>query len=530
VSLLVENLDLLMFVVLCGGILAGYPVVFTLAGIGVLFAFLGFALGHFDLNTLRALAPRIFQIMTNEVLLAIPLFVLMGVILERSRIAEDLLEEMGRLFGALRGGLAVSVTLVGMLLAASTGIVGATVVTMAMIALPTMLKNGYDKRLASGIVVSAGTLGQIIPPSTMLIILAEVMSSGYQQAQFAQGKFTVETISVGDIFAAALLPGVMLVGVYILFLLLLAWMRPRTAPAMARDTALPAGALATRLLRVLVPPVLLIVAVLGSILGGIATPTEAASVGAIGALLLAAPRLQLPGDGPHSGARPLYAAAIAVVGMLVLAGQFDLRIARHEVAMVDRIAMVAAAGFTLLLAWAVGAALWRAHRAGILKPVATSTMTVTCMIFAMIIGASLFSLVFRGLGGDVRVEEFLTGMPGGQTAALLFVMAVIFVMGFFLDFVEISVIVLPIVVPVLLIMGMDPIWLSVLIAVNLQTSFMTPPFGFSLFYLRGAAPPEISTLDIYRGVIPYIGLQIVGMGLIWAFPIVATWLPNLLFR
>jgi len=521
VSLLLDSLDLVMFAALCAAILAGYPVVFTLAGIGVIFALIGAATGHFELGLLRALSQRVFSIMTNEVLLAIPLFVMMGVILERSRIAEDLLEEMARLFGALRGGLAVSVTLVGMLLAASTGIVGATVVTMALIALPTMLRNGYDRRLAAGAVTSAGTLGQIIPPSTMLIILAEVMSSGYQQAQFAQGRFSVETISVGQVFAAALLPGLMIVGLYVGWILLVAALRPRVAPAMApAGTRVDAG----RIVRVLVPPVALIVAVLGSILGGIATPTEAASVGAVGALLLAAPRLA-----PDASPWPVRAALAAVIGLLVLVRSFDLRIARQEIAPVDQIAIWAAAGLTAVLAWGIAVAFLRAARAGVLKPVVTSTMTVTAMIFAMLIGASLFSLVFRGLGGDVRVEAFLTTMPGGEIGALAFVMALIFVMGFFLDFVEISVIVLPIVVPVLLIMGMDPIWLAVMIAINLQTSFMTPPFGFSLFYLRGAAPKEVRTIDIYRGVIPFVILNLIGIALVYAVPAVGTWLPGVLF-
>ncbi|MEQ8968703.1 MAG: TRAP transporter large permease subunit [Azospirillaceae bacterium] len=520
-SLIVDSLDLILFVALCAAILAGYPVVFTLAGLGVLFALLGTATGHFDLGLLRALSQRVYSIMTNEVLLAIPLFVMMGVILERSRIAEELLEEMARLFGAVRGGLAVSVTLVGMLLAASTGIVGATVVTMALIALPTMLRNGYDRRLAAGAVTSAGTLGQIIPPSTMLIILAEVMSSGYQQAQFAQGKFSVETISVGQVFAAALVPGLMMVGLYVAWILILSALRPRMAPPMAES----AGRVDPwRVLSVLVPPVVLIVAVLGSILGGVATPTEAASVGAIGALMLAAPRLA-----PDASRWPIRAAVAAVIGLLALSRLFDLRIARQEITPVDQAAIWVAIALTVVLAWGIAVAFLRAGRAGVLKPVVTSTMTVTAMIFAMLIGASLFSLVFRGLGGDVRVEEFLTGMPGGQLGALAFVMALVFVMGFFLDFVEISVIVLPIVVPVLLIMGMDPIWLAVMIAINLQTSFMTPPFGFSLFYLRGAAPKEVRTIDIYRGIIPFVILNLIGIALVYAVPTIGTWLPGLLF-
>ncbi|WP_185961533.1 TRAP transporter large permease subunit [Telmatospirillum sp. J64-1] len=520
---LTGNLDLLMFATLCAGIMFGFPVVFTLSGIGILFGILGFSLGVFNMNLLAALAQRIFSIMTNEILLAIPLFVLMGVILERSRIAEDLLEEMGKLFGSLRGGLAVSVILVGMLLAASTGIVGATVVTMALIAMPTMLRNGYSRPLSSGIIASAGTLGQIIPPSTMLIILAEVMSSGYQQAQFTMGRFTVETISVGDIFAAALIPGLCLVVIYILFVLALAFLRPKSAPAIPHGEELPLATVLRHLGKVLVPPVVLIVAVLGSILGGIATPTEAAAVGAVGALLLAGPRFA-----PTRSNLPFLLSGISVVAMLVMTSQLDLRIGRVNATTAERIGIWIAFGLTLLTFWGILVALWRAARVGVLRPVLVSTTSVTSMIFAMMIGASVFSLVFRGLGGDLRVEHFLTNMPGGEIGALLFVMAVIFVMGFFLDFVEISVIVLPIVVPILLVMGMDPIWLAVLIAMNLQTSFLTPPFGFSLFYLRGAAPPEVKTIEIYRGVIPFVILQILGIGVIFMWPGLATWLPALL--
>jgi tripartite ATP-independent transporter DctM subunit len=520
-SAIAGSLDLLMILALCGGILIGFPVIFTLAGLAVLFALAGWALDTMEITALRFLSQRIVDILTNDILLAIPLFVLMGVVLERSRIAEELLEEMGRLFGRLRGGLAMSVTLVGMLLAASTGIVGATVVTMALIALPTMLRNGYDRRLAAGAVTSAGTLGQIIPPSTMLIILADVMSSGYQQAQYEMGRFSVETISVGQVFAGALVPGLMLVALYIAWMLLLAFLRPTVAPPLAevgeRVDWLRVG-------KVLVPPVILIVAVLGSILGGVATPTEAASVGAGGALMLAALRLV-----PGASAWPIAAGAASVVGLLILAASFDLRIARLEVASADRIAMWVAAGLCLVLAYALIVALRRAVRADILKPVVTSTMVVTAMIFAMLIGASLFSLVFHELGGADRVEAFLERMPGGQLGAFIFVMALIFVMGFFLDFVEISVIVLPIVVPVLLVMGMDPVWLAVMIAINLQTSFMTPPFGFSLFYLRGAAPKEIRTIDIYRGIIPFVALNLVGIALIYFVPQVGTWLPTTLF-
>ena len=524
IGLLVDNLDLVMFAMLCAGILLGFPVVFTLSGIGIAFAFLGAATGHFQINLLGALSNRIFGIMTNEILVAIPMFVLMGVILERSRIAEDLLEEMGRLFGRIRGGLAVSVTAVGGLLAASTGIVGATVVTMALIALPTMLRNGYARPLAAGAVCSAGTLGQIIPPSTMLIILSEVMSTAYQQAQYQQGLFSVETISVGQVFAAALLPGVMLVGLYMVWLLTLAWLRPDLAPAMTTGDLGPSVSLG-RLASVLVPPLVLIVAVLGSILGGIATPTEAASVGAVGALILAGQRLD-----PDGGRAAAWLAGAAIVGMLLLTRWFDLRLGRGAVADIgDRAALWAAVALAAVAGFVVLRSLAFAWRGGILAGVVRQTMVVTAMIFAMLIGASIFALVFRGLGGDVRVEDFLGQMPGGTLGALIFVMALVFVMGFFLDFVEISVIVLPIVVPVLLLMGLDPVWLAVMIAINLQTSFMTPPFGFSLFYLRGAAPASVTTLDVYRGVLPFVVINLIGIALIYLVPAIGTWLPRQLF-
>lgn len=512
-------LDLLMFAALVGFILIGFPVSFTIAGVAVGFALLGFVTGQMDLSLLGALGQRLMGVLTNDVLIAIPLFVMMGVILEKSRIAEELLETMGRLFGQLRGGLGVSVVLVGALLAASTGIVGATVVAMGLIALPAMLRTGYDPRLASGIVCTAGTLGQIIPPSTMLIILTDVMSNAYQQAQFKQGKFSIETISVGQLFAAALVPGLTLVAIYIVYVLLVAWLRPKAAPAV-RETAtrLNAGQIAGAI----VPPILLIVAVLGAILGGVATPTEAAAVGAVGAVLMVGHRL---------GASPrLLLLGAACLGMLaVAAGLAPVRLQRTDIALGTWLlgglyAVLAAAGFFTLLA-----SVRIAHARRILVPALTSTMTVTAMIFATILTASMFSLVFIGLGGEDRVAGFLKQMPGGPTGALVFCMALVFVLGFFLDFVEIAVILLPLIAPPLLLMGHDPVWLSILFAINLQTSFLTPPFGFSLFYLRGAAPPEITTGHIYAGVAPFIGLQVVGMAVIWLFPAIATWLPKLVF-
>jgi tripartite ATP-independent transporter DctM subunit len=514
-------LDLIMIAVLIGSILLGFPVSFTIAGVATLFAILGAITGVMDISLLGALGQRFFGVMTNNVLIAIPLFVFMGVVLEKSHIAEELLETMGQLFGRLRGGLGVSVVLVGALLAASTGIVGATVIAMGLIALPTMLRNGYNPKLASGIVCTSGTLGQIIPPSTLLIILSDVMSNSYQQAQFAQGKFTVETISVGQIFAAALLPGLLLVLIYIVYLLTRAWLVPADAPAVASadKSDIPA---AIQILRAIIPPVMLIIAVLGAILGGVATPTEAASVGAVGAFILAGHRLGLPMHFTIIG-------VMSLAALVVAAGVAPVKLQRSDADIFDYLqggmyGMLAISGLMVLARSIV-----RLHRQNILKPSLTSTMTVTAMIFATILAASFFSLVFVGLGGEERIASIIEAMPGGPTGALIFCMLILFVLGFFLDFVEITVIVLPLIVPALIIMGHDPIWLSILIAINLQTSFLTPPFGFSLFYLRGVAPAEISTASIYLGVAPFILLQILGISAIWWFPEVAKVLPELLF-
>ncbi|MFN3614246.1 MAG: TRAP transporter large permease subunit [Rubrimonas sp.] len=512
-------LDLMMFGGLIVFILLGYPVAFTIAGVAALFALLGAALGQFNISLLGALGQRVFGVITNDVLTAIPLFVLMGVVLERSRIAEELLETMGRLFGRMRGGLGVSVVVVGALLAASTGIVGATVVAMGMIALPTMLRNGYDARMACGAVCAAGTLGQIIPPSTLLIILADVMSSAFQQSQYARGLFTIQTLSVGQVFAAALAPGFLLVLVYIVYVLARAWLDPKSAPAMREAAETPGWA---EICGAILPPVLLIVAVLGAVLGGIASPTEAAAVGAIGAILMAGRRMGAPGW-------LIVAGALALLAVGVAAGIAPVRLQRSDVGPADW----ARAGLYLVLILvglaALAAALWSTLRTDVMGQALTATLTLTAMIFATIITASVFSLVFVGLGGEARVAEILKSMPGGATGALMFSMLLIFALGFFLDFVEITVILLPLVVPALLTMGHDPVWLAMLIALTLQTSFLTPPFGFSLFYLRGAAPPEITTGQIYAGVAPFIALQLLAVGILWLAPPVATWLPAALF-
>ncbi|MDH3559431.1 MAG: TRAP transporter large permease subunit [Gammaproteobacteria bacterium] len=456
-------ISLLLFVVVCLLLMTGFPVAFTLAGSALGFAFIGQLTGSFDSAFLAALPNRLYGIMTNLTLIAVPLFVFMGVMLERSRVAENLLDTMAALFGRLRGGLGLSVILVGMLLAASTGIVGATVVTMGLLSLPTMLRRGYDPRIAAGTICAAGTLGQIIPPSIVLVLLGDVLSSAYQQAQLDMGVFSPDTVSVGDLFSGALLPGLILVSLYLAYLAITAALRPATMPAItdAEQESLSDGALLQQVLRVLLPPLLLIVAVLGSILAGIATPTEAASVGAMGAVLLA-----------------------------VAQGQFNL---------------------------------------GMLREVMRSTTRVTCMVFMILIGASVFSLVFRGFGGDVIVAELLHNLPGGALGAMLAVMLLMFLLGFVLDFIEITFVVVPVVGPVLLSMGLDPVWLGIMIALNLQTSFLTPPFGFALFYLRGVAPAQVTTTQIYQGVMPFIGLQLFMLIILALWPQLATWLPGIIY-
>ena len=455
-----EWMPLILFVLVCLVLMLGFPVAFSLAGTSLIVAGFGYLAGSFDGAFLSALPNRMFGILSNQILIAVPLFVFMGIMLEKSRIAERLLHNMALLFGPLRGGLGISVIFVGMLMAASTGIIGATVVTMGLISLPAMLKNGYSPSLAAGNVCATGTLGQIIPPSTALIILGDVLSSAYQQAQLSMGIFSPDTISVADLFVGALIPGLLLVVFYMLYMGITAWLKPQAAPAIIDRPELDSK-FTVQLLAGLLPPLALILAVLGSILTGIATPTEAAAVGAAGATILA-----------------------------LLYGQFSL---------------------------------------SRLKEVMDGTLKVTSMIFMIFIGAAIFSLVFRGFGGDEQVQALFEAMPGGKLGAMLIVMLVIFLLGFILDFIEITFIVVPIVAPILLAMGIDPVWLGIMIAINLQTSFLTPPFGFALFYLRGVAPRELPTSAIYRGVIPFIAIQI-GMLILLSFvPELATWLPDKLY-
>ena len=444
---------LALFAAVCVVLMLGFPVALTLAGVSLVFAALGTLAGAFDPSYLVALPARLFGTMTNETLVAVPLFILMGNILERARIAEDLLNNLAQIFGERPGGLGISVVLVGALLAASTGIVGATVVTMGLLSLPTMLRAGYNPSLAAGTICATGTLGQIIPPSIALVLLGDIISSAYQRAQLEMGVLNTATVSVGDLFIGALVPGVILVTCYVLWIAVTGWIAPQNVPPIKTSKVS-----VMQVAKVLLPPLGLITLVLGSILVGAATPTEASGVGAIGALVLA--------------------------------------ILRNEMS-------------------------WQR-----LREIGQSTLQVTSMIFLILIGASVFSLVFRGFGGEEMVQEFFHTMDGGPGAAFLLVMVTIFLLGFILDFIEITFVVVPIVGPILLAMGFDPVWLGIMIAVNLQTSFLTPPFGFALFYLRGVASDEVSTGALYRGVIPFVFLQLGLLVILWFFPELISWLPN----
>lgn len=455
-----EILAGLMFVGVIGVLMLGFPVAFSLAGTALIFGLVGWWLGVYDPSNYGSLAGRYIGLMTNEVLVAVPLFVFMGVMLERSGIAEQLLLTMGKLFGNLRGGLALSVIVVGALLAASTGVVGATVVTMGLISLPAMLRAGYDPKLATGVICASGTLGQIIPPSTVLIFMGDMLSGINAQVQMEKGNFAPEPVSVGALFAGAIIPGLLLVALYAAYVIVKAIIDPKSAPATPVPEAEKAH-LWREVIVALVPPLLLILAVLGSILAGIATPTEAASVGSVGAVLLA-----------------------------IIRGRISFSILRQAV---------------------------------------ISTATITSMVFIILFGAAVFSIVFRMMGGDNLVHEFLSSMPGGAIGAMIIVMLVMFLLGFILDTFEIIFIVIPITAPVLLALDVDPIWLGVMVGVNLQTSFLTPPFGFALFYLRGVAPSRVTTGMIYKGVVPFVILQVIGLISLFFFPQFITWLPDLLY-
>jgi len=457
-----EYMALYLFIAVCLVLLIGFPVAFSLAGTALAFAGIGMMLGHFDASFLHAIPNRLFGIVSNSILMAVPLFIFMGVMLEKSKVAENLLDAMALVMGKTKAGMGIAVTLVGMLLAASTGIVGATVVTMGLLALPTMLKRGYSAQYSSGIIAATGSLGQIIPPSIALVLLGDVLSSSYQQAQLNMGIFSPDTISIADLFAGAVIPGLILVLLYIIYSFVLAIFKPEQVPCLLdEDIEYIKSRKSVGVFAALVPPLLLIFCVLGSILFGVATPTEAAGVGAFGASILAVWQKQ----------------------------------------------------FTLVN----------------LQDVMRQTLKITAMVFMILIGASLFSLVFRGFGGEELIAGFFEQLPGGTVSAVLIVMLVMFLLGFILDFIEITFVVVPIVAPILLMMGVDPIWLGIMIAVNLQTSFLTPPFGFALFYLRGVAPKSVLTSDIYKGVIPFIIMQLFLLILMSVYPKVVTWLPDMLY-
>ena len=450
-------LSMLLFIFVIFILMLGYPVAFTLSGVSIIFAIICSFTNNFDLTLLFALPSRIFGIITNETLVAIPMFIFMGIMLEKSKIAESLLEAMSSLFSNVKGGLGISVIIVGALLAASTGIVGATVVTMGLLSLPTMLKQKYDVKIATGTILASGTLGQIIPPSIILILLGDVMSSSYQEAQNMLGIFSQESISVGDLFAGAIFPGLILVGLYIIYIIYIAHFRSDLIPEYKSKKNFTAK----EIILSLYSPLFLILIVLGVIILGIATPTEASSFGAIGSTLLA-----------------------------FINKKLNLEILRDVVIQASKI---------------------------------------TSMIFILLIGATIFSLVFRGLEGDIFINNALSNLPGDIYFKLSIVMFAIFLLGFILDFIEITYVVIPVVAPILLSMGIDPVWLGILIAINLQTSFLTPPFGFAIFYLKSVIPKDIQTVDIYKGVIPFIVIQIITIILIIIVPEITTWLPNKIF-
>lgn len=513
-----------LFLLIILFLMSGYIVAFTLGGLAILVGFAGIAIGAFDGALFAALPNRFWGVITNPVLVAVPLFVFMGVVLERSGIAESLLTTMGQLFGTLRGGLALSVVLVGALLAAATGVVGATVVTMGLLSLPAMMRAGYDPKLATGTICAAGTLGQIIPPSTVLIFLADILQGANSAAQLSLGNFSPDTVSVGDLFAGAILPSLVLVVMFILYIIWKAIKHPETCPPVTMTAAERQG-LGLRIVGALIPPLLLIISVLGSIVSGVATPTESASVGAVGALFLAAVKLFADGylgaeGDPRRDIRLFWLWSVIMIGLGATAYGFGAAGLLNT--------MLVLLGITLLTILAK-ADLRRAMVETVFRS-SVSTMSITSMVFIILLGATAFALVFTQLGGSAMVQGFLEGMPGGTFGALAVVFLIIFVLGFFLDTFEIIFIVIPITAPVLLIMGVDAIWLGVMIGLLLQTSFLTPPFGFSLFYLRGVAPRTITTPMIYRGVVPFIIIQLFALGVLWAFPELATWLPNELFR
>ncbi|HRP77605.1 MAG TPA: TRAP transporter large permease subunit [Aquamicrobium sp.] len=503
-----------MFVALFLGIVSGIPVILAIAGAPMLVAFVAAQMGWFDLHLLNLFPARVWGVMSNTLLMAVPLFVLMGVFLERSGLAERMLRVLARLMGDSPKGMALSVLAFSTVIAASTGIIGATIVMLVLISLKPMMDAGIDKRQASGLIVASGTLGQIVPPSIVLVLLGDQIGNSYLEAQQRAGNFSPQAVSVADLFAGALVPGLVLVGLYAAWLLL-RLRAPAAPPREARSPRVAPG----EVLFTFLPPILLILAVLGSILAGVATATEAAGLGAVGAMLMAA----------FAATRGLAERVVIGLAGVSAFGLVALRVFGLGRAAIDTPAgMAALASATLILAGSLVAArrLWRGR---LLQLATVETIKISGMVFGIVIAASMLSLVFRGFAGDRIVAELMELLPGGELGKVLLVMGIVFLLGFMLDAVEIIYIVVPLLGPVVLMGDISPVWFGVLLAMNLQTSFLTPPFGFALFYFRSVAPPSISSLDIYRGAVPYVALQLVALALIIMFPALTTWLPARIF-
>ena len=510
---------LAMTVALFAGILSGIPVMLVLAGVPTLIAIAAHFTGHFDLTYFQAVPQRVFGVMENTLLIAVPLFVLVGVLLDRSKQAERMLTNINRLFGGTRSGLALSVIVVSALIAASTGIIGATIVMLGSLSLPTLLAAKVDKRTASGLICACGTLGQIIPPSIVLILLGDQVSNAYLVAQQAAGNFAPDPVTVGDLFAGAMLPGLTLVALYAIYVL---W-KLRGGAGVPVVAATAPGRPPSEVVSGILPTLALIVSVLGSILMGLATPTEAAGVGVGGAILIASAQLS-----PRLKRHALLTAGLAVA-LLAAAASGLVRVDFTSGALTMSPHTLVAGGLVALTLAGLARAAFALVPARILGPAIVETLMVSGMIFGIVIAASVLSLVFRGFGGDEMVSAFMHQVPGGAWGMLWVTMLVVFLLGFILEFVEIIFIVIPIVGPVILTGEIDPVWFAILFAMNLQTSFLTPPFGFALFYFRSVAPPDVTTGDIYRSIVPFVLIQLVAIGLLALFPPLATWLPDVLF-
>jgi len=510
---------ILLCLFLFGGILSGAPVGFVLLGVPTLIAFLGAALGSFDLAFLAAFPSRAFGLLTNPIFLSVPLFVIMGGLLEKSDIARRMMLTAGGLFGDRPGGMAYAVIVVGALLAASTGVIGATIFMLGLIALPAMLQANYSPRLSAGVICASGSLGQIIPPSILLILLTDQISAAYQAGRRMAGDFAAEPVSVGDLFAGALLPGLLLVGLYLAYVFVLSRLRPENCPPLPRGAGGFGATGRAEVIKALLMPVLLILLVLGSILGGIATPTESAALGAAGALVMVA------FDNPNAPRWRRAACVLALPAAFAMVAVKAMGGANTSAGMMA----IGALAFGIFLICVLLAAEQEARR-GKLFEVLTETARVVAMLTLIVFGATVLSLVFHGLGGDLMVAELLQGLPGGTTSALVAVMVVIFLLGFVIEYVEIIFIVVPVAGPPLMAAGVDPVWLAILISMNLQMSFLTPPFGYALFYFRSVAPKAVTTRTIYAGVIPFVALQVLALGVVALFPALATWLPVLIYH